>query len=133
MHVTQWKLKIENICEMIQQPVLSKMAVMQFDISGALANLMMLVDLHVETEVTIMDGNSSKKYKTKLDQDYLVPIAPTPSLHTMAPLHAVARSVIMNTECLNAEYECLDMLESMSMFVVNEANYRKEANVLAVW
>jgi hypothetical protein len=94
---------------------------------------MMLTDVRVETEVTITDGKASMKYKTRSDQDYLVPIALTPSLLTTVLLHTIAKSVITNADLLNEEYEQMDVLESISKFVVSEANYHKEVNIPAIW
>ena len=133
MHVSQCKSKIKNIQEVIQQPVLNKVQAMWFDLSGAIASLMMLADVRVETEVTITNGKASTKYKTRSDQVYLVPIDSIPCLLTTVPLHTIAKSVITNADLLNEEYEQMDVLESISKFVVSEANYRKEGNVPAIW
>jgi len=86
MRVTRRKSKAENIQEVIQHPVLSRTAVLKFDLSGLSTSLLMLADLHIEKEVTITGGQASTKYKTKSDQDYLVPIALMPLLLSTVPL-----------------------------------------------
>lgn len=133
MRVARRNSKIKNIREAILLPVHSCTEALKFELSGAFTGLLMLADKHVKRGVIITDGKSAAKCKTKSDQNYLVPIAATPSLLTTVPLRAVAKSVITNTGQLNTEYKRLDRLKSLYSFIVDEANYRNEANVLTIW